>query len=58
MQLWAPWVYWAYGAEFDRNTEHYVDAAALEVVENRFVYRDIIQLIRARPAATPPGNTA
>lgn len=58
MQLWAPWVRWAYGAEFDRDTEQYADAAALNVVENRFVYRDIIQLITARPAPTPPGNTA
>ena len=55
MRLWAPWVRWAYGAEFDRNTEQYADTAALEVVENRFVYRDIIRLITARPAS-PPGQ--
>ncbi|MHA1564926.1 MAG: class I SAM-dependent methyltransferase [Alphaproteobacteria bacterium] len=49
MRLWAPWVRWAYGAAFDRDTERYVSAAGLEVIESRLVHKDIIKLIVARP---------
>ena len=49
MKLWAPWVRFAYGAEFDRNTEQYLEAAGLELVEQRFLYKDIIKLISVRP---------
>jgi ubiquinone/menaquinone biosynthesis C-methylase UbiE len=48
MRLWAPWVYWAYGARFNRNTHQYVEAAGLELVENRFLIDDILRLIVAR----------
>lgn len=49
MRLWAPWVHWAYGATFDRETERYMTAAGLDIVETRFLYRDIIKMIVARP---------
>ncbi len=49
MRLWAPWVRWAYGAGFDRNTEHYMPEAGLEIVETRFLHEDIIKIITARP---------
>jgi len=49
MRLWAPWVRFAYGAAFDRNTEQYVEAAGLDLVEKRFLYRDIIKLLVLRP---------
>lgn len=49
MRLWAPWVRWAYGAAFDRNTERYVGAAGLEVAARRFLYQDIIELLVLRP---------
>ncbi len=49
MDLWAPWVRWAYGAAFDRATESYLAKAGLEAVETRFLYKDIIKLIVARP---------
>lgn len=49
MNLWAPWVRFAYGAAFDRDTERYMPAAGLELVERRFLYRDIIKLLIARP---------
>ncbi len=49
MRLWAPWVRWAYGAAFDRATEGYLAEAGLEAVEIRFLYKDIIKLIVARP---------
>ena len=50
MHLWAPWVRFAYGAAFDRNTHLYLEDAGLEEVENRFVVEDIVRLIVARPA--------
>jgi demethylmenaquinone methyltransferase/2-methoxy-6-polyprenyl-1,4-benzoquinol methylase len=49
MRLWAPWVRWAYGAAFDRATEGYLAEAGLAAVETRFLYKDIIKLIVARP---------
>jgi len=49
MKLWAPWVRYAYGAEFDRNTEQYLDEAGLELVETRFLYKDIIKLLSVKP---------
>ena len=49
MKLWAPWVRWAYGAAFDRNTHLYLGDAGLEEVENRFLVEDIVRLIVARP---------
>jgi len=48
MKLWAPWVRFAYGAEFNRNTEQYLDAAGLELVEKKFLYKDIIKLLTVR----------
>ncbi len=44
-----------YGAVFDRDTERYVPQAGLEIVETRFLYKDIIKLIVARPTARPGG---
>ena len=49
MKLWAPWVRFAYGAEFDRNTEQYLDAAGLELVKKKFLYKDIIKLLTVKP---------
>jgi ubiquinone/menaquinone biosynthesis C-methylase UbiE len=49
MGLWAPWVRWAYGAAFDRATEGYLTEAGLEAVETRFLHKDIVKLIVARP---------
>jgi ubiquinone/menaquinone biosynthesis C-methylase UbiE len=45
MRLWAPWVRFAYGATFDRDTERYVEQAGLELVEKRFVFDDIIKFL-------------
>jgi ubiquinone/menaquinone biosynthesis C-methylase UbiE len=50
MRLWAPWVRFAYGATFDRDTERYVEDAGLRLVEKRFVFEDIIKLLVLRPA--------
>ena len=51
MKLWAPWVRWVYGAEFDRDTEQYLEAAGLDLVEKCFLYEDIIALLTVRPQA-------
>lgn len=47
-RLWEPWVYWAYGAGFDRQTERHAPEAGLHVFETRFVHADLIKLLGAR----------
>lgn len=49
MNLWAPWVRWMYGASFDRRTAQYAEAAELQLVDRRFLYADIIELLVLRP---------
>lgn len=51
--VWQPWVEWAYGASFDRNTEQHVPGTGLELVESRYVVDDLLKMItlRATPAA-------
>lgn len=49
-RLWQPWIAWAYGASFDRNTEQHVPAAGLELVESRFVVSDLLKLLTLRVA--------
>ncbi len=51
MELWAPWVRFAYGAAFDRHTEQYLGEAGLELVEKRYLYQDVVKLLIVRPAA-------
>ena len=51
MRLWAPWVRFAYGAAFDRNTEeHVAEVATIKLIERRFLFRDIIKLLVLRPS--------
>lgn len=47
-RIWQPWVSWAYGASFDRQTEKHVPAAGLELVESRFVVDDLVKLLTLR----------
>jgi ubiquinone/menaquinone biosynthesis C-methylase UbiE len=47
-RLWEPWVYWAYGATFDRQTERIAPEAGLQLFESRFVYDELIKLLGAR----------
>jgi demethylmenaquinone methyltransferase/2-methoxy-6-polyprenyl-1,4-benzoquinol methylase len=51
-RLWEPWVYWAYGAGFDRQTEKHVPEAGLHLFESRFVADELIKLLGA--VAVPP----
>jgi demethylmenaquinone methyltransferase/2-methoxy-6-polyprenyl-1,4-benzoquinol methylase len=46
-RLWEPWVYWAYGAGFDRETEKHVPEAGLQLRESRFVADELIKLLGA-----------
>ena len=50
-RVWTPWVRWLYGAAFDRNTEQYLGAAGLQLMDQRFVFRDIIKLLMLKHAA-------
>jgi ubiquinone/menaquinone biosynthesis C-methylase UbiE len=47
-RLWEPWVYWAYGAGFDRRTEQHAPEAGLKLFESRFVHDELIKLLAAR----------
>jgi len=47
-RLWEPWVYWAYGASFDRQTEMKAPDAGLKLFESRFVHDELIKLLGAR----------
>jgi ubiquinone/menaquinone biosynthesis C-methylase UbiE len=48
-KIWEPWVYWAYGAGFNRRTEEHVPEAALQLIDSRFVAGDLIKIITAAP---------
>ena len=47
-RLWQPWIGWAYGASFDRQTERHVPAAGLVLVESRYVVDDLVKLLTLR----------
>ncbi len=47
-RIWEPWVNWAYGATFDRQTEQRAPEAGLELFESRFVHDVLIKLLAAR----------
>ncbi len=46
--FWGPVAGWLYGAGFDRTPEKHAEAAGLEVVSERFVYRDVIRMLVLR----------
>lgn len=54
MQLWGPWVAFAYGASFTRRTAEHVAHAGLQIEERRFLHSDTIELIVAK---TPQHKT-
>jgi ubiquinone/menaquinone biosynthesis C-methylase UbiE len=47
-RIWQPWIAWAYGASFDRNTEARVPEAGLELIESRYVVDDLVKLLTVR----------
>lgn len=46
--LWLPWVRFAYGTAFDRDTGRHVEAAGLELVRSKSLYEDMIELLELR----------
>jgi ubiquinone/menaquinone biosynthesis C-methylase UbiE len=46
--LWQPWIAWAYGASFDRQTERHIPEVGLELVDSRYVVNDLIKLLTVR----------
>lgn len=48
-RLWEPWMAWAYGAGFDRQTEEHVGRTGFRVVRSRFVVPDLIKMMTLRP---------
>jgi ubiquinone/menaquinone biosynthesis C-methylase UbiE len=47
-RLWEPWIHWAYGAGFDRQTERKAPEAGLQLFESRYVHDELIKLLGAR----------
>jgi len=47
-RIWQPWIAWAYGASFDRQTERHVPKAGLELAESRYVVDDLVTLLTVR----------
>jgi len=45
--LWEPWINWAYGVGFDRETEKRAPEAGLQLFESRFVHDELIKLLGA-----------
>jgi ubiquinone/menaquinone biosynthesis C-methylase UbiE len=50
-RIWQPWIAWAYGASFDRQTEQHVPEAGLELIDNRYVVDDLVKLLTVRVPA-------
>lgn len=47
-RLWLPWIRFAYGATFDRDTGRHAEAAGLALVCSQFLYEDMIELLELR----------
>ena len=47
-RLWQPWIAWAYGASFDRQTERHIPEAGLTLIDSRYVVDDLLKLLTAR----------
>ena len=52
-RLWEPWMEWAYGAGFDRDTERHAREAGLPIAESRFVVDDLVKLVSIRVGQEP-----
>lgn len=53
MKLMSPWVEWAYGARFDRQTVRHLINGSWRIEDERFLSKDIVKLIvavRPKPA--------
>ena len=52
-KIWEPWIFWAYGASFDRETEKHIPEAGLELIESRYLVDDLVKLLVARTRQRP-----
>lgn len=50
-RVWQPWVAWAYGASFDRQTEQHAIVAGLDIAESRYVIDDLLKMLTLRAVA-------
>lgn len=50
MWLWLPWEYFVYGGTFNRHSERYLAEASLALIGREFLWKDMVRLLRARPA--------
>ena len=46
--IWQPWIAWAYGASFDRDTERHIPLAGLELIDSRYVVDDLMKMLTVR----------
>ncbi len=53
MELWVPWIRFAFGAGFDRRTAHHAVKAGLIIEDESHLYRDIILRLTLRCPETP-----
>lgn len=53
VDIWQPWIAWAYGAGFDRQTEQHALDAGLQITDRRYVIEDLLKLLTLRVAVTP-----
>lgn len=49
MRAWSPWISYVYGASYDNRFEDLTGEAGLEVLEQRYVLKDMVKLFVARP---------
>jgi SAM-dependent methyltransferase len=60
--IWQPWIAWAYGASFDRDTERHILLAGLELIDSRYVVDDLMKLLTVRvgdqPSTSEPRDEA
>ena len=58
MRAWSPWISYVYGASYDNRFEDLTQAAGLEVLDERYVLKDMVKLFVARPLNGHAGNGA
>jgi hypothetical protein len=47
--LWAPYVRWAFGADFDLELDDLLNRAGVSVVSSQFLVGDVIRLVALQP---------
>jgi ubiquinone/menaquinone biosynthesis C-methylase UbiE len=52
--MWQPWIHWAYGAGYDRQTERQAIAAGLELVDSQYVVDDLLKMLTLRAPPHAP----